>query len=92
MFNNYVTLKHNKTGQKLQIKIGARITNRGKKITNRGRSKDYKSGQPWITNQGKSKDYKSGQKDYKTGQGLQIGAKGLQIGAGITNRGRDCDI
>ena len=48
------------------------ITNRGKKITNRGR--DFKSGQGFqigadITNRGK--------RGFKSGQGLQIGAEHL---------------
>ena len=38
-----------------------------------------------IKNRGRFKDYKTGQKDYKSGQRLQNGAKRLQSGAGITN-------
>ena len=41
-----------------------------------------------ITNRGRFRDYKTGQKDYKSGQGLQNEAKRLQIGVGIANRCR----
>ena len=52
----------------------AGITNRGKKITNRGSF--------GITNWGKYR------LQIGAGQRLQIGAKRLQNGAGITNRGK----
>ena len=64
-------LEKRKSGKKISelhngatrgLQIGAR------RITNRCRCRDFKSGQ---------KDYKSGQRNFKSGQRLKIGARGI---------------